>query len=113
MTYAELHRFPDAVASLREAARLQPDFAVAHHNLGYVLNLAGKHEEAIAAYKQAILVKPDFATAYHNLAVVYLDAGKRGLALEQYDRLKVVNRDAAHRLLDVINQDRFVVVRKQ
>jgi tetratricopeptide (TPR) repeat protein len=78
-----------------------------------VLAKAGKYDAAVRAYKQAIQLKPDFAEAYHNLAVAYLELGNRNLALEQYGKLKAIDKDKAEKLLDVINQDRVVMVRKQ
>jgi tetratricopeptide (TPR) repeat protein len=113
MAYAELGRLQEAIASLTQAARLDPNFAAAYHNLGYVLAKAGKYEDAVRAYKQAIQLKPDFVEAYHNLAVVYLDLGNRNLALAQYGKLKAFDKEGAEKLLDVIYQDRVVMVRKQ
>ena len=49
------------------AIKLNPDFALAHNNLGSSLPDEGKNEEAIAHYKMAIGLKPDYAEAKKNL----------------------------------------------
>jgi len=43
------------------AIKLNPDFALAHNNLGSALSVEGKIEEAVSHYKMAIGLKPDFA----------------------------------------------------
>ena len=49
------------------AIKLNPDFFLAHNNLGIALVAEGKIEEAISHYKMAIKLKPDFADAQKNL----------------------------------------------
>jgi len=66
-----LHR-SEAAECYRRAIRLQPDFAIAHYNLGLALWEQGRVAEAIPAYQRAIELQPDFAPAYNNLGVAYL-----------------------------------------
>jgi Flp pilus assembly protein TadD len=44
----------DALASLKQAVRLKPDFAEAHNALGVVLKEANRVDEAVACYRTAI-----------------------------------------------------------
>ena len=54
MTLAQCGRIDEAIAELREAIKLKPDYAEAHHNLGVVLAGRGQADEAIAQYEQAL-----------------------------------------------------------
>ncbi len=55
-----MFRDPDrAVAHLREAIRLKPDFAAAHRNLGYALMMKGDQEGAGRALAEARRLNPE------------------------------------------------------
>jgi tetratricopeptide (TPR) repeat protein len=69
---------------LREAIRLQPDYAMAHHNLGQALARQGKLEEAIAAYREAIRLEPDYADSHFNLGIALRIQGKPEEAIAEY-----------------------------
>ncbi|WP_239483021.1 tetratricopeptide repeat protein [Paraburkholderia sp. C35] len=66
----EQGRLAQAIAHLRQALALQPDFAEAHNNLGNALKDAGDLQAAEASYRKAIALRPDFAQAYVNLSAV-------------------------------------------
>ena len=62
---------------LKEAELLQgkaikhnPDYAIAHYNLGNILKCLGKLKEAELSTRKAIHLQPDFAEAYSNLAII-------------------------------------------
>ena len=42
-----MNRIPDAIASFREAIRLEPEFVGARYNLAMALEAAGSVEEAL------------------------------------------------------------------
>ncbi len=67
----------DAVASYREALRIEPDYAKAHYNLGNVLQEQGRLDDAVACYREALRIEPALADAHNNL----------GNALQKQDRL--------------------------
>jgi tRNA A-37 threonylcarbamoyl transferase component Bud32 len=69
-----------AVAAAREAIQLQPDDAMAHHNLGGALYNQGKLPEAIAAHREAIRLKSDSAEAHCNLGLVLRSRGEYAAA---------------------------------
>ena len=59
--------------SLRQATELNPGFAVAHYNLGSVLQRANRVDEAADSLRRAIAAKPDVSDAVqardsHHLA---------------------------------------------
>ncbi len=73
-----------AVEALREAIRLQPDYAYAHANLGVALMRQGKLDEAIAEDREAIRLRPDDGTTHFNLGTALGRQGKLGEAIAEY-----------------------------
>ena len=61
---------------LKNYIKLNPNFEVAHYNLGLILQKLGKLNEAQIAYKKAIEIKPNFIPAYYNLANMQRRSGK-------------------------------------
>jgi tetratricopeptide (TPR) repeat protein len=66
----------DALPALRMAARLLPNDAGVHNNLGNALGRLGQLDEAVACYRRALLLSPDFAEAHNNLGHAMLDLGE-------------------------------------
>jgi tetratricopeptide (TPR) repeat protein len=56
-----------AEAALREALRIEPDFAEAYGNLGLLLDQREAHDEAEACYRRSIALDPRSAQAHLNL----------------------------------------------
>jgi protein O-GlcNAc transferase len=56
-----------AVDMIRKAIAEQPDFSVAHNDLGNLLMEQGRIPDAMACYRRAIEISPDFPEAYNNL----------------------------------------------
>jgi len=76
----------EALAAYREAVRLQPGLAVAHHSLGRALREKGLTEEAAAAFRRAIELQGDFAEAYSSLGNVLQQAGRVEEAVAAYQK---------------------------
>src|SRR5204863_4866518 len=66
----EQARYPDAACAFREAARLRPDFARVHVNLGLALERVGDLVGAEEALREALRLRPDDAVARTNLGTV-------------------------------------------
>lgn len=73
-------RYEDAEVCFRAVAKQQPDWPMAHNNLGWVLQAQGRNEEALASYKTALQRDPGFELARANLAYLlahlYVHIGK-------------------------------------
>jgi tetratricopeptide (TPR) repeat protein len=63
----------DSLQALQTAARLLPDDAGAHNNLGNAYGRLGRLDEAVANYRHALLLSPQFAEAHNNLGHALLD----------------------------------------
>jgi predicted O-linked N-acetylglucosamine transferase (SPINDLY family) len=63
--------------------KLNPDLAVAHHNLGIAVAMQGRHREAIPAFSKALTIQPEFIESAISLADVELRLNEPGKAIEQ------------------------------
>lgn len=62
-------KLADARWAYRQCIRLNPDYAVAYHDLGLVLAKQERYAEAEDAYRQAIKLDPEVADTYNSLGV--------------------------------------------
>jgi Flp pilus assembly protein TadD len=76
----------DAIAPLREAARLQPSDPLIQHDLGLACLEIGLVPEAIAAFQRAVASNPRYADAYFRLGIALEQLGDLGSAIVAYDR---------------------------
>jgi Tfp pilus assembly protein PilF len=83
------------VAAYRQAIKLQPDYALAHYNLGIVLAEQKKVDEAVAAYRQAIKLQPDYAKAHNNLGNALYEQKKLDEAVAAYRQAIKLQPDLA------------------
>ena len=79
-------RTAEALAPLRQAARLQPADPLIHHDLGLACLETGNVPEAIAAFKRAVASNPRYADAYFRLGIALEKSGDLGSAVVAYDR---------------------------
>lgn len=82
--YLEVNRIDEAVTQLQTALRLEPEYALAHYNLGFALALGGHRDEALAAYQRAVTIRPDYAAARSNLGAMLQAQGRLPEAAEQF-----------------------------
>ncbi len=87
---------PEALADLRLATRIAPDFVRAWNNLGVALARAGRLEEAVAAYRQAAGRDPSFAPPHANLGHVLARQGRPAEALAAFARAVELDPSTAH-----------------
>lgn len=90
----EKARYDAALASYRQAIRLDPSFGPAHRSLADLLYLLGARDEAIPAYVEAVRLDPEDVEARFSLGVLLADARRNGEAAEQF--VQVVRLDSRH-----------------
>jgi tetratricopeptide (TPR) repeat protein len=73
-----------ATDAFETALRLDPNFGIAHNNLGFVELIAGNTAKAIDHLEKANAISPSMLTAI-NLGDAYRYAGKSGLALAWHE----------------------------
>ncbi|MGE0431198.1 MAG: tetratricopeptide repeat protein [Planctomycetota bacterium] len=77
-----LQRYDDALADLQEAARLDPDNALAVYNAGLTLQQLKRDEEALPLLARASRMDPDhpFALLAHSISLIRLGRLQEGVA---------------------------------
>jgi tetratricopeptide (TPR) repeat protein len=75
LSLATLGLLDEAIASYREALRLDPGNANAHNNLGNAFQNKGLLDNAIASCREAIRINPRYANAHNNLGIALQDKG--------------------------------------
>ena len=83
--YYFARRFDDAVDQCRKMLEIEPDFSVAHWNLGQSLREKGMLDEAIAAFRRADELSGGNEVFRATLAHALGQGGKRSEALEILD----------------------------
>ena len=76
----------DAIAPLRDAARLEPSNAAIQHDLGLACLEVGNMPDAIAAFERAVASNPRYGDAYFRLGIALEKLGNIGGAISAYDR---------------------------
>lgn len=89
----------DAVAHLRRAVELAPDFGNAHYNLATALEQAGRTEEALQAASRAVEAQPEDRGSRLLLARLLGRAGRHDRAEEELRRLLEVDPGDGETLL--------------
>ena len=79
--------FAAAVATLREAERVEPGNPIVLANLGLVLSDAGRPSEAVDPLQSALTTDPDLHQARFGLAVAFARAGRRADAAKMAEEL--------------------------
>ena len=88
-------KLEEAEKNYNKTITLKPDHAVAHVNLGTLLQRLGKFEEAETSYKKGIELKPGFFQAYFNLGNVLKILGKLEEAETCYKKTIMLKPDFA------------------
>lgn len=76
----KLGRYEEAIACLRTAIRLYPDYIDAYYNLGSILDYLNQGDEAIYILKQIIVRKADDYEAAYKIAKIAVKIGDRTTA---------------------------------
>ena len=76
----------DAIAPLRDAARLQPANATVWHDLGLACLEAGQVTQSVAAFQQSVAANPRYTDAWFRLGIALEKLGDLRGAVLAYDR---------------------------
>lgn len=88
-----------AIASYRDAIKINADNYKAASSLGYALRKTGSFEEAIASYDKALAIEPGYAEAIEYRGEAYLGLNRIDDAKEAYMQLFGSDRGRADELL--------------
>lgn len=95
LAFLDDNQYTQAIKAFENAARIDPSFAKAQCNLGFIYIEQNQQEKAIASLKKAIKANPKFKEAHFNLGIAYLRLGQFELA-----------RDAAGIVLELCGTSR-------
>lgn len=60
--------YVDSESCFRSVIQIEPEWPIAHNNLGWVLQAQGRNEEAVASYMKALELEPTLELSQINLA---------------------------------------------
>jgi Flp pilus assembly protein TadD len=107
LLHAEAGHLDRTAQHFAETARVRPESAAAHYNLGNALFRQGRHAEAIASLRKALALDPDYALAHDGLGVALYSQGRLLEATNHYRqavRLDPRNPDARAHLVIALRQ---------
>lgn len=89
--YATQENLTAAIPMFEEAAKLRPEKAGVHFNLGSALTEVGRLEEAIAAFHQCLRIDPNGEPIHINLGNAYKEFGDLDSAAASFRRAIEIN----------------------
>jgi tetratricopeptide (TPR) repeat protein len=92
----------EALKYLKKAVKLSPDVADYHNVLGYSWFFLKKYDEALDEFERAVGLEPGHLDALSGLCLVYSETGEKEKALEMYDKMKILDKETADKLIKVI-----------
>ncbi len=73
-----------AIAAFRKLLERNPGHALAHFNMGLLMERTGDQDAALAAYKDAVKQDPNMASAWNNMGVILDGRGEYTEAISHY-----------------------------
>jgi len=80
--------YANALVAFKQAALVQPDFALAHYGLGNAYLATNQPAEALKAYGQAVILNSELALAYRGMGDALTKQNKTKEAAVYYNRAK-------------------------
>ena len=102
VSYDRMGNFRYSEFVFRSLIKNSPTYSLAYDGLAVTLSKAGRAKEAITFHEKAIALDPREPSYYYNCAISYLMLGNTAKAVEQQEKLKVLNPAVADRLASVI-----------
>jgi tetratricopeptide (TPR) repeat protein len=91
--HAKLGHWPEAIASYREAIRLNKDDVQAHNGIGIVFCIKGQWDEATASFREAIRLRKNDAVPHTNLGNALKGKGQLDEAIASYREAIRLSKD--------------------
>jgi len=82
----ELGRFDEAIATLRDAILIDPEYELAHYAIGNAYSRKGMPKAAMSAYAEALRLNPRAVRIYVNLGQSLEAQGREADAIEVYQK---------------------------
>ena len=76
----------NAVLDYEKALQIDPNYSLAHYNLGNILLQQGLYTQACDSYTRALQTAPNDSSTLINRALTYNAIGKKDLALEDLNK---------------------------
>ena len=98
---AGMERYGESEKYFRAVLKLDPGNAVAHFNLGFVLEHLGRHQHAIESFREATRLGPKIDRAWYGMGLCHARLGQHAeaaKALEEAARLQPMNPHAWYAL---------------
>jgi tetratricopeptide (TPR) repeat protein len=89
--YYYAKNYKKAEEELREAIRINPNYAEAHNNLGILLTELKRYDEAEEEYRKAIKINPKLAEAHNNLGFLLAELKRYEEAEKEYRKAIKIN----------------------
>lgn len=87
----DMRRYPEAVAALQTALKMENTNPKFYNHLGIVLGRMGSNEEAVCYFDAFIAMKPKATEGYNNKANVLKAMGRYKDAIESYDKALAID----------------------
>ena len=95
IVYSRLKDFDKVIATLNLILEIDPQNAVAHHDMGVVLGKTGKLKESEEYFLRSIALDPNYTKAHLTLASLYMDQKPPALDLARsnYEKAKTLGAE--------------------
>ena len=95
IVYSRLKDFDKVIATLNLILEIDPQNAVAHHDMGVVLGKTGKLKESEEYFIRSIALDPNYTKAHLTLASLYMDQKPPALDLARsnYEKAKALGAE--------------------
>jgi len=80
-----------ALSAYNQAIKINPNYAGAYNNRGFIRSALGDNTGAIEDYNQSIKINPNYASAYNNRGFVRSALGDNTGAIEDYNQSIKIN----------------------
>ncbi len=100
-----LDKSPDrAIAAYQRAIELEPDFVLAHYNLGKAWQIQGEHSAAVACFDRVVELNPDHISGYTDGGFSLIALGKIAEALPYLAKAIAVKPDFVEAYCRLVEQ---------